>query len=228
MCGKPSSVFFDDARRHAVLKGIFDSYYSTSHRHDVVFDTNQIWTARMPLLNQLFPTAQVICCVRDIGWIINSTEQMLINNPLELSRMFNFEAKNSVYSRASQMMAENGVIGRAINALREAWFGPYAQQLIIVPYEQLTQKPETALKALYHSIGEPWFEHDFNNIAYDAPEYDKQLGMPGMHRVKPQLTPNKKTPCIPPDLFEKYASSHFWQDNALIRSGIKILRPTAD
>src|ERR1700722_2938833 len=60
------SVFFDEARRISMLKGLFASYYVSIPHGQVVFDTNRTWTARMHLLALLYPSARVICCVRDI------------------------------------------------------------------------------------------------------------------------------------------------------------------
>ena len=38
--------------------------------HQVVFDTNRAWCARLPLLRTLFSEAKVICCVRNVAWVL--------------------------------------------------------------------------------------------------------------------------------------------------------------
>src|ERR1700682_4362741 len=68
-------VFFDDERRKHVLRGVFDSYYHTSS-HSVVFDTNRSWTGKMALTADLYPTSKVICCVREVAWILDSLERL--------------------------------------------------------------------------------------------------------------------------------------------------------
>src|SRR5580698_969027 len=97
-------TFFDDARRANLLRGVFDSYYADLDDSRVVFDTNRTWTGKIPLLTSLFPSARIICCVRDINWIIDSIERMLAQNPLQLSRIFNFSAGTSIYARAELLM----------------------------------------------------------------------------------------------------------------------------
>ena len=67
---------------------------------------------------------------------------------------------------------------------------------------------------LYKFIGEPLFEHDFNDVQYDAPAFDEQLGVPGLHRVKPKVEFTERRTIIPPDLFEKYSKMTFWTDPA--------------
>ena len=85
MSGGEFDVFFDDAKRATMLRGVFDAYYAEIEPEHVVFDTNRTWTGRAALLGQLYPQSRIICCVRDIGWIIDSIERMLGKNPLQLS-----------------------------------------------------------------------------------------------------------------------------------------------
>jgi sulfotransferase len=100
MCGGEFAVFFDDAKRASMLRGVFDSYYPGIKPGEVVFDTNRIWSGSAALLKALYPESRIICCVRDIGWIIDSVERMLSKNPLQLSRMFNFASETDAFSGA--------------------------------------------------------------------------------------------------------------------------------
>ena len=47
--------FFDDDRRRAIIRAIFDAYYSRVPPGSVVFDTNRTWTGKTALLADLFP-----------------------------------------------------------------------------------------------------------------------------------------------------------------------------
>src|SRR5215831_4561343 len=155
------AVFFDDQRRRAILRGVFDSYYADVPAADVVFDTNRTWTARAPLLADLYPQARIICCVREVGWIIDSIECMLHKNPLQLSRIFNFQPGGTIYSRVETLMnSDNGLIGLAWTSFREAWFSENAKRLIVVSYDNLASRPEVTMKRLYAELGEPPFQHD--------------------------------------------------------------------
>jgi sulfotransferase len=224
MCGGEFGVFFDDARRAAMLRGVFDSYYAGIGDDRVLFDTNRTWTSRAALLRELYPDSRIICCVRDIGWIIDSIERMLRKNPLQLSRVFNFQPGVSVYSRVETLMnSENGLIGLAWSAMREAWFGEEAKRLIVVPYEHLVREPDRTLRRLYEELGEPWFAHDFSNAVYDEPDYDSLLGMPGLHKVRQKVEYEERKPCIPPDVFARFASTGFWTKPELNTRGVKII-----
>ena len=46
----------------------------------------------------------------------------------------------------------------------------------------------------------------------DAPAFDAQLGLDGLHRVRPQVKPQQRRTILPPDLFARYAQLSFWRD----------------
>ena len=81
-------------------------------------------------------------------------------------------------------------------------------------YETLTTKPEQALEAVYEFIGEKPFKHDFNNIEFDAEEFDRRLGTPGLHRVGRRIHSNERRSLLPPELIRKYENDSFWLDPA--------------
>jgi sulfotransferase len=202
---------FDDERRGSVLRAVFASYYDLDRNAKVVFDTNRIWSARAPMLAQLYQGSRIICCVRDIGWIIDSIERVLRRTPLQTSRLFNYRPGSSVYARVQTLMStENGLIGMAWSALHEAWFSEDARRLIVVRYESLSHDPVAVLRRLYDELGQPYFDHDVENISYEEPEYDAELGMPGMHTVRRRVSFEAREPCIPPEIFKKYAELSFW------------------
>jgi sulfotransferase len=222
--GKEFAVFFDDERRRTILRGVFDAYYAGVAPGQVVFDTNRIWTGKAALLADLYPEARIICCVREVGWIIDSIEKMLRRNPLQLSRMFNFQPGSSIYGRVEILMnSENGLIGTAWSCLREAWFSEYAKRLLVINYDKLVREPPVMMRRLYEELKEPHFQHDFNHVVYDEPDFDAALGMPGLHRVREKVEYQKREPCIPPDIFAKYADTQFWLKPEMNRRGVTIL-----
>ena len=218
------AVFFNDERRRAILRAVFDAYYADVPAGHVIFDTNRTWTGRSPLVTELFPESRIICCVRDVGWIIDSIERMLRKNPLQVSRIFNFQPGSSIYARVETLMnSDNGLIGLAWASLREAWFSEYAKRLIVIGYENLAGHPDLIMRKLYEELREPPFEHDFNHVTYDEPDYDALLGMPGMHKVEERVQYKKRESCIPPDVFSKYAEANFWIRPEMNRGGATVL-----
>jgi sulfotransferase len=207
------SVLFDDARCAHMLRSIFDAYYSAVPQSNVIFDTNRSWTSKVPLLDKLYPNSKIICCVRDIGWIIDSVERMRNKHPLKLSKLFSPQVADSLYSRVEALMnSETGLVGVAWSNLREAWFSETAGRLIVVTYDSLVGDPAATLRRIYEEIGEPPFAHEYKNVRYEAPEYDNNLGMPGLHTVHPVVEARERQPTIPPDIFVKYAKTQFWEN----------------
>jgi len=60
-----AAVFIDDDQRAHLLRACFDAYYADIHPKKLVFDTNRIWTTKLPALGELFTDARMICCVRN-------------------------------------------------------------------------------------------------------------------------------------------------------------------
>lgn len=207
---KKYSSFFDDGRRARVLRGVFDSYYGDTGA-EVIFDTNRMWTASAAMLSILFPSAKIICCVRDVFRIIDSFERIIRSNPLQYNSLFNYKNEPSIYGRVQIMMnTRDGVIGGPHAALRSAWFTEFASKLIVVRYESLTLTPAKTLAALYGLLGEAPFGHDIAAVEADETEYDSRIGLPGLHRVRKGVSVLEKPLTIPPDIYQTYAKSNFW------------------
>jgi len=216
------SVFFDDAARARILRGLFTSYYADPAR-EVVFDTNRQWTSRLPVLLALFPDARFVCCVRPIGEILQSFETLFQKNPLQVSRMFNFNPDLTVYDRFDHLMSSMGVVGYAVNSLKEAFYGPLSERLMIVSYNRLARDTAQTLALIYDFVGEPGFAHDLNNVAYAEPTFDNALGLPGLHNVRARVGVADQIVSLPPDLRARVDGVPFWAgDQAFSRARVII------
>lgn len=223
--GSEFGAVIDQAQRRRLLSGLFHNYYA-DRQQAVVFDTSRGWCARMPAIHDLFPQARVIACVRNVAWVMDSLERIYRANPFENTKLFHDDAERSnVYSRVDTLALHNRLVGFAYAALKEAYYGEHASSLLLVDYDLLTQAPEKVMRLVYEFIGEPWFEHDFDHVEYDAPEFDQALGIAGLHRVKPKVAKQDRRSILPPDLFEKYARLSFWQDGA--HSAASVIRAKA-
>ena len=69
-------------RRENVLRGLFDSWAADLPEGAVMFDTNRLWTARLPALLAIMPDAKIICTVRSVAAIMDSIERLIRANPL--------------------------------------------------------------------------------------------------------------------------------------------------
>lgn len=215
--------FFSDERRARILKGLIRDYHAPE-AGQVVFDTSRMWTRHMALIASLYPSARVICCVRDIPWIMDSVELMLQRNPLQTSAIFEHVAGLSIASRLVSLMEQRqGFIGGPWIGLREAWFGPFAGKLIVVRYESLATNPSATIDALYDALGEARFAHSFEKLAHDEPEYDAKLGMPGLHAVRDRVAMIPRRSLLPPELFKQYGGATFWGEGHPNPGGVLVI-----
>lgn len=215
-------------QRRRLARGLFDSYYADRMDKDVIFDTNRMWSAQMPALMDMFPGAKVIACVRNVAWVMDSIERRYRANPFEITRLFNDDTeRNTVYSRVDTLAQRNRLVGYPWTALKEAFFGEHAASLLLVDYELLAQAPQQVLPLVYQFLDEPVFEHDFEQVSYDAPEFDEALGLHGLHKVRPRVGIERRQTILPPDLFEQYSKLSFWQDQSNSRAGVITAKPPA-
>jgi sulfotransferase len=207
------AITVDDTKRDVMLRGLVHLFYSDCPK-DIIFDTGRRWTGKWPLLLKIFPMSKIICCVREVGWIINSIERLNNEYPLSISKIIKSNSNNSVYSRAEELMnADSGVIGLPWFNLREAWFGAPKGQMLLVRYNSLTQHPEKTINAIYEFINEEHFHHVFDNLAYQNSELDTILNTPTLHTIRRRVEYIEPKLHIPPDLFSKHSASSFWERN---------------
>ncbi len=208
-----ASVLMTDEQRERILRGLFDSYYADRQDKDVIVDTNRAWCGRMPALKRLFPEAKVICCVRSVAWVMDSIERLTREHPFTESKLFNTDSERStVFTRVDALAQNDRFVGFAWSALKEAVYGEHADSLLLVDFELLTSSPERVMDLIYDFLGEPRFQHDFDNIVFDEPAFDQQLGLPGLHKVHAKVAPIRRQTVLPPDVFERLDALSFWRD----------------
>ena len=209
------ALVLNDAKRGAVLRGVVEGYYADLLTGVTAIDTNRGWCAKLPLLARLFRDARIVACVRDVSWIMDSLERVHRANPLEPSRIFSFDAGGTVYGRIGALAAGDGMVGFALDALRESYFAPEAAgRLMLLTYETLVAAPGRAMEAVYAHFQLPGYSHDFDNLQYDADEFDRRLGAPGLHRVGRRVAAPERATILPPGLFNRFSNDAFWRDEA--------------
>jgi Sulfotransferase domain. len=214
--GSEFYTFFNTEKRKAICSAVFNAYYQEQidSNKTVIFDTSRAWSSRLHQLVELFDDFKVVCCVRNPAWIMDSFESIYRKNPFDYSRMYSPQTRQTVYSRCDLLASHAGVFGSAWTALKEAFYGEYSDRLLLVDYDLLTQFPARTMELLYQFVEEPVFDHDFNNVEYEASEFDGQVGVKGLHTVRKQVSFSPRRSILPPELFKKYSEMAFWQDSA--------------
>lgn len=207
------SAFISPEQKRALIASIFSAYCHPQAEKEVIFDTNRLWCSKLPLILELFPEAKVICCVRNIAWIMDSIELLIRRNAFDVSRLFNNPAERAtVYSRTEALSQGSRLVGYAYNALKEAFYSEQSASILLVDYELLTINPTKTMSLIYQFLGEAHFEHDFENVQYQEPEFDNRLNTKGLHQVRDRVEFKPRKTILPPDLFERFDGLSFWTD----------------
>jgi sulfotransferase len=136
--------------------------------------------------------------------------------------VFNHGPTGSVYSRVEALTSKDGFVKRALGNLRQAWFGEFAGRLIAIRYESLVQQPNETIDRVYDLLNEPRYAHDFDNVEYDEPLSDANMGLPGFHRVSGPVRAATRETILPPDVFAQHDRC-FWNAKDQNPQGVLVL-----
>lgn len=200
----------DESKRKKIITGMFNNYYDDESK-EVVFDTNRGWNLLLPLVKDIFPYTKVICCVRDIHWILDSFETLVRKNPYSATPMFSPEENVNVYTRCQSLLNEGKSLGFAYAALKHAITSQEKNMIMLVEYEQLAKNPEMMIKAIYNFIGQDYYEHDFNDVAVSYDEFDDDVGLKGLHTTRRTVEFIERPTIIPPDIINTVKGMEVWR-----------------
>lgn len=211
MSSSESSPNMPDQQREAILKGIVDGYY-TQLTKNIVFDTNRGWTSETNLLKKMYPYTKIICCVRDIIWILDSFEKIANKNPYHLNKLIDEEASHCIHTRCEGLMdvKKGGTVIKPWYWLQEGLLAN-KDMIMLVEYDQLAKQPEKTMKKLYEFINQPYYQHDFDNVEYSNPAFDLGISAPDLHTVKGKVEYHERTTILPEEIIKKYSNMEFWR-----------------
>lgn len=198
-------------RTKNIVQKTIETYYHDVNK-EVIFDTNRLWNNLLPPLNDMFPYTKIICCVRDINWIIDSFERLHQKNPYAISTVFPENVDLNVYTRSDSLMGNGGIVREPYDALKSAMTGMFKDMLFFVEYDILCKNPEGVMKALYNFIDQPYYQHDFDNVEDRYDEYDVEINMKGLHDTRKKVEWKPREFILPPDVLNKYQGLEVWRE----------------
>lgn len=207
--GAEASGFLTNEHRRALLRHVITDCHD---EHEIVFDTNRSWPAKLNVLADLFPECRMICCVRPIPWIVDSIERLVRRNTYDLSGIFNFESGHTVFDRAKSL-TEGGLIGSANMAMMDAFYGEHAERMLMIEFDALTKHPADVMREVYTFLDLPMYEHhDFEKIEPipGAADFDKRMGTPGLHDLGKRVEHQPRQTILPPEVFNSFGEP-FWR-----------------
>lgn len=208
-------TMISDEQRAWMFEGLFTGFYGRMS-HDYVFDNNRRWCAFLPVLQRVFPASKIVVCLRPIPHVVDSIERLVRKNPMEVSALYGFDPNLTVYDRVRLLMQPGGLVGYALNAVRDAYYGPHRDRLVLVEYSELASHPRAVIKRLEEELHLVPFDYDFGAIEQlpGAGAFDAHLGLPGLHTLKAKVEYKPDNSILPPDIYGSLPAP-FWRDNVL-------------
>ena len=212
--GSENNLNINEERRKAILTSIFDGYYSFTEK-PVIFDTSRGWTGQTPTLKALFPYTKILCCVRDIGWILDSFERISAKNPFHTNTFIEQEKNANVFSRCDSMMCQelgstSGIVMGPWGYLKEGC-AMNPNMIKLIEYKDLCKYPEKTMRSIYEFIGKDYYEHDFDNVEYSNENFDLSCNVKDLHTVRRKVEWVERRSILPQDVWEKYSNMEFWR-----------------
>lgn len=155
--GTEKTDLLDDGQKIALWRSGIDAVYHDRPFDSVVFDANRNWLPYLDILVRLYPLSRFIICLRNPAAIVNS---------IELTRPQSGDEETLAKS-VNALMADDGEVGAEIGTLRNAMTSQYAERMLVLDYDRLTDDPLEAMEVIYDFLREPEFRHDFENLTME-------------------------------------------------------------
>ena len=209
-------------KRRELIRDMFDSFYKNDR--EVCFNTNRGWTADTSLLKNLFPNFKMIVCLRDVPWILDSFEQLNAKNPYTIKPLYHHQELGNVHDRCRILMGEmpnfGGYVHGPLINVQQSMFCNEISHICYVEYDTLVQNPKAAMQQIYQFLGEPWYEHDFDNVEDSYDEFDEQAKIVGLHTVRRKVEYQARRSILPGELWDRYSPMSFWKQNFAQRQSL--------
>jgi sulfotransferase len=134
----------------------------------MVFDKSRGWIFHLLALRTIWPESKVVVTVRDLRNIFASVETRHRSNGL-LDEAKDPKGK-TIDGRALGMFSPTGLIGAPLIGIQDALNRKLSA--LYIRYEDLAANPRETMERLYKHLGEPFYEHDFENVENTATDPD--------------------------------------------------------
>lgn len=212
-----NNLLIQEDKRKTLIHHIFEGYYNHIS-NPLVFDSNRGWTASTSLLKELFPYTKIICCVRDIEWILDSFERITAKNCFYTNTFADEESIQSVETRCMDMMdvKKSGMVIKPWHWLQEG-LALNPDMIMLVEYKDLCQNPKKTMQNVYDFIGKEYYEHDFDNVEYENEIFDRSVNKKDLHTVKKKVEWIERRFVLPEYVRNRYSGMNFWKSSQGIR-----------
>ena len=194
-----------------VLDVVFDVYYKDWPQR-IIIDRGPVMTeGNFSLVQKHFKHSfKCIVLLRDVMDVLASYMQWYTENPDAFPNRHNL---NTDEEKLMMLMNNEGAVAKALEAIKNSY--NYKDMCHYVKYDDMVTNPEQEFKKIYQFIGEPYFNHRFNNldqVNVNGLSYDDKVVGSNMHKLfagKVRKVYNPYIEKIPERIREKYGHIKF-------------------
>ena len=194
-----------------VLNSVFDNYYKDWPQR-IIIDRGPVMTiGNFYLMQKHFKRPfKCIVLLRDLMDVLASYMQWYTENPDSFVNRYN--CKNDE-EKLMMIMNKDGAVAKDLEAIKNSY--NYKDMCHYVKYDDMVTNPEQEFRKIYKFIGEPYFNHRFNNldqVNVNGLSYDDKIVGSNMHKLfdgPVRKVYNPYIEKIPERIREKYGHIRF-------------------
>jgi len=161
---------------------VFDVYYKDWPQR-IIIDRGPVMTeGNFSLVQKHFKHSfKCIVLLRDVMDVLASYMQWYTENPDAFPNRHNL---NTDEEKLMMLMNNEGAVAKALEAIKNSY--NYKDICHYVKYDDMVTNPEQEFKKIYQFIGEPYFNHRFNNldqVNVNGLSYDDKVVGSNMHKL---------------------------------------------
>ena len=161
---------------------VFDVYYKDWPQR-IIIDRGPVMTeGNFSLVQKHFKHSfKCIVLLRNVMDVLASYMQWYTENPDAFPNRHNL---NTDEEKLMMLMNNEGAVAKALEAIKNSY--NYKDICHYVKYDDMVTNPEQEFKKIYQFIGEPYFNHRFNNldqVNVNGLSYDDKVVGSNMHKL---------------------------------------------
>ena len=199
---------------HKSLDNVLDSVYDTYYKdwpQPIIIDRGPVMPpGNFALMQKHFKRPfKCIVLLRNLMDVLASYMQWYTENPDAFPNRYNLKNDEE---KLAMIMNKDGAVAKDLEAIKNAF--NYPNICHFVKYDDLVAQPEQEFKKIYQFMGEPYFNHKFENlqqIEVNGMKYDDTIVGKKMHNIRSivRKVPNPYLDKIPERIRQKYGHIRF-------------------
>ena len=161
---------------------VFDVYYKDWPQRIIIDRGPVLTTGNFSLVQKHFKHSfKCIVLLRDVMDVLASYMQWYTENPDAFPNRHNL---NTDEEKLMMLMNNEGAVAKALEAIKNSY--NYKDICHYVKYDDMVTNPEQEFRKIYEFIGEPYFNHRFDNVDQvnvNGLSYDDKVVGSNMHKL---------------------------------------------